>query len=69
MPTYRIEIDRSLCSGYGLCAQLAPELVAIGPDKLAALRVGETDDEAILDAALQCPLSAIAVFEGERQAA
>ena len=24
---YRIEIDRSLCSGFGACAELAPDVI------------------------------------------
>ena len=31
--TYRIEIDRSLCSGFGACAELAPRPFEIGPGR------------------------------------
>lgn len=58
---YRIEIDRSLCSGFGVCAELAPELFAVGPDGLAELRTGFTDDPAALEAADSCPMAAITV--------
>jgi ferredoxin len=58
---YRIEIDRSLCSGFGVCAELAPDVIAVGPDGLATIRTGLTDDPAVLDAAASCPMAAISV--------
>ena len=63
MTTYRIVIDRSLCSGFGTCAELAPELFEVGPDGVAATRVGTTGDPAVLDAAASCPMAAISVFD------
>jgi ferredoxin len=60
---YRIEIDRSLCSGFGSCAGLAPDAVELGSDGIARARVHETADEAILEAAGSCPMGAIAVFD------
>jgi ferredoxin len=60
---YRIEIDRSLCSAFGSCADLAPNLIELGPDNVARVRVGTTADEAALDAAGSCPMGAIAVFD------
>jgi ferredoxin len=63
MSLYTIEIDRSLCSGFGSCADLAPHLIQLDPSGIAALRVGETDDELALEAAASCPMGAIAVFD------
>jgi ferredoxin len=63
--TYRIVIDRALCSGFGACAAQAPTLIEIDRSGLAALRTGETDDESILDAADSCPMGAIAVFHSD----
>ena len=63
MSTYRIVIDRSLCSGFGTCAEMAPHVFEVGPDGIAAARVGESDDEAVLDAAAACPMAAIAVYD------
>jgi ferredoxin len=61
---YRIQIDRSLCSGFGVCAELAPEVITVGPDGLAQLRTGLTDDPAPLEAADSCPMAALnVVFE------
>ena len=63
MSQLRIEIDRSLCSGFGTCAELAPHLIQLDRSGLAALRVGATDDEVALDAAASCPMGAIAVYD------
>jgi ferredoxin len=63
MSTYRIVIDRSLCSGFGTCAEMAPDLFEVGADGIAGSRVGTTDDPAVLDAAASCPMGAISVFD------
>lgn len=60
---YGIEIDRSLCSGFGSCVELAPEVFELGGDGVAGVRVGESDDETVLDAAASCPMAAIRVFQ------
>jgi ferredoxin len=62
MTTYRIQIDRSLCSGFGTCAEMAPNLFSLDGSGVADARVGETDDAAVLDASAECPMGAIAVF-------
>jgi ferredoxin len=60
---YRIIIDRSLCSGFGSCAELAPGIFELDGEGLASLRVGTSDDAAVLDAASACPMAAISVIE------
>lgn len=60
---YRIVIDQSLCSGFGDCADLAPEVFELEHEGRAFLRVGESDDPAVLDAAGACPMGAISVVE------
>jgi ferredoxin len=60
---YRIQIDRTLCSGFGACAELAPEVIEVGADGLATLRAGLTSDPAVLEAAAACPMAAITVVE------
>ena len=60
---YRIQIDRSLCSGFGTCAELASEVFELDSSGTAAARVGRSDDPAVLDAAAACPMAAIAVTE------
>jgi ferredoxin len=60
---YRIVIDRSLCSGFGACADLAPDVFELDAGGTATVRVGESDDAAVVDAANACPMSAISVVE------
>ena len=67
MASYQIRIDTSLCSGFGSCTELAPDVFEVGPDGLARLRVAESDDPAVLEAAGSCPMGAIAVFDVEER--
>lgn len=60
---YKIEIDRTLCSGFGACAELAPDVITLDEDGLASVRVGSTSDPVVLEAAAQCPMAAITVYE------
>ena len=60
---YRIEIDRSLCSAYGTCIDVAPDLFELSDDLIAVARVGETDAEAAVEAASACPMGAIRLVE------
>jgi ferredoxin len=65
MSTYSIEIDRSLCSGFGSCLKESPTVFALDGDGIATLLVAETADEGVLAAAGSCPMGAIAVFDLE----
>jgi ferredoxin len=60
MSGYRIEIDRSLCSGMASCVKIAPDTFDLDQEGLAVLS-GIADDRAV-EAAECCPLGAIAVF-------
>jgi len=60
---YRIVIDRSLCSGFGACAELAPEIFELDDGGLVSLRTGTSPDPAVLEAASDCPMGAIEVIE------
>ncbi len=60
---YKIVIDRSLCSGFGACAELAPDIFELDSGGTASARVGESFDPAVLDAAAACPMAAITVIE------
>lgn len=60
---YRIAIDRSLCSGFGACAELAPEVFEVDGGGLVSVRIGTSDDPAVFDAAAACPMGAISVAE------
>ncbi len=63
MTTYRIEIDRTLCSGFGSCVQAAPGAFALDAGGIATPLVVLSDDERVLDAAASCPMGAISVTE------
>jgi ferredoxin len=65
----RIEIDRSLCSGFGSCVSAAPELFRLGDDGVAVLLVGESDAPAALEAARSCPMGAILLLDEQGQEA
>ena len=61
---FRITIDRSLCSGYGECVGIAPEVFQLGKDHVSLVVDPEgTDDELILDAARACPVDAITLID------
>ena len=66
MSTYRIVIDRALCSGFGACAEHAPD--SSSSTALASPRARRRNGRrGILDAAAACPMGAIAVFARERR--
>jgi ferredoxin len=58
---HRIEIDRSLCSGFGSCVDSAPALFRLGDDGIAVALVDASAAPAALDAAAACPMGAIVV--------
>lgn len=60
MTLYRVQIDRSLCSGFGACAAELPDLFSLDGSGLATA-AAETGDERVLDAADACPMGAILV--------
>lgn len=60
---YKIVIDRSLCSGFGSCAELAPEVFEVDAGGLVSLRVGTSADPSVLEAASACPMGAIQIVE------
>ena len=62
---HEIVIDRSLCSGFGTCAELAPDIFELDSGGTATVRVGRSDDPAVLDAAAACPMAAIRIIERE----
>ena len=60
---YRITIDRNLCSGFGACAELAPDVFEVDDGGVVNARVGTSSDPAVVEAAAACPMAAIAVVE------
>lgn len=61
MTVYRIEIDRSLCSGFGACVDEAGEAFRV--ENGVAVAVATSTDPRVLDAAAACPMGAITVVE------
>jgi len=61
--TYRIVIDGLACSGFGDCAEFAPDVFELDSHGKALLRVGTSSDPAVLEAAAACPMGAISVEE------
>jgi ferredoxin len=60
---YRIVIDGLACSGFGDCADLAPDVFELDSHGKALLRARTSSDPAVLDAAAACPMDAIRVEE------
>ena len=60
----RVSADRSRCCGYGLCAQLCPQVYKLDADGLVYLESGivppELEEEA-REGAAACPAEALAV--------
>jgi len=65
---YRIEIDSSLCSAYGTCIDVAPDLFELSEDLIARARVVETDAEAAVEAVSACPMGAIRLVDNRAEA-
>jgi ferredoxin len=63
MSKYCISIDSGLCSGFGSCVDLAPDLFRLESGGVAATITAATDNPAALDAADSCPMGAIVVTE------
>jgi ferredoxin len=58
---YRVEIDRSLCSGMASCVKVDPATFDLDGEGIAVI-TGEAGEGAI-EAAECCPFGAIAVFD------
>jgi ferredoxin len=63
--TYRIVIDRALCSGFGECTNLAPGSFRLESDGTAVVIADLTDDDRVREAAAACPMAAIQVIEAD----
>lgn len=61
MTLYRIEIDRSLCVGYGGCLNEAPDV--FGLEDGLAVSPSTSSDVRVVEAAALCPVGAILVQE------
>lgn len=59
---YQVEIDRRLCSGTSNCIEDAPLAFEMGPDGIARVLPGATDEDLLLGART-CPMEAIRVVD------
>lgn len=60
----RVEIDLTLCVGFGDCVDVAPESFELDEDGLAAFVRPEDDDRGrLLEACRSCPVDAITVHD------
>jgi ferredoxin len=61
--SFQVIIDRSVCNGYGACADIDPADFAIGADGIAVASHAAGDAEAAREAQRQCPMGAITVLD------
>jgi ferredoxin len=62
----RVAADRSRCCGYGLCAQICPEIYTLDADGLVVLAtdtVPEGMEEVAREGAAACPAEALVIEE------
>ena len=62
---YGVTIDRSLCSGYGVCEAISPDVFVLDDEGLAAVKQGVSEDEAVREACDNCPMGAITLVKME----
>ncbi|GEB50238.1 MULTISPECIES: ferredoxin [Streptomyces] len=59
---WRIEVDRDVCIGSGMCAATAPDGFRLDSARRSRPLAGERDpDEQVLTAAENCPVEAITI--------
>lgn len=68
----RIKLDRTLCDGFGTCAEHAPETFSLDDWGYASLFPGRSevasgDEDGVRRAILDCPVHAITELPGERR--
>jgi ferredoxin len=62
----RVQIDRSLCVGFGDCVKASPEAFALDAETMAVFLAPENvSREALLEACASCPADAITVWDAE----
>ena len=61
-----VEVDRTLCFGFGDCVDTAPAVFALDDQNTAIVLDSDGDDpEIIVEAAQNCPVDAIIVRDDE----
>ena len=62
----RVVVDRNLCEGNGVCADVAPELFVVGDDDLARVLIEHPGEELrgkLEEAVRRCPRQALKLVE------
>jgi ferredoxin len=62
----KVHVNSQICAGFGICLGIAPEVFELHEDGYAIVLVSEVkpeDEEAMRQAASQCPSQAISVSE------
>lgn len=63
----QVEVDLNLCQGYGVCAQIAPEVFDLDDDGYAVVPEGtpvpEGMEDKVREAAEACPAIAVLITE------
>jgi len=63
-----IEIDRTLCFGFGDCVDTAPGVFALDDEEKAVVLDPDAEDlDFILEAAQNCPVDAIIITDAQGQ--
>lgn len=63
----KISVDRGRCEGYGVCAEVAPDLLHLDDDGELVVDVEELEPEqaeGAASAARVCPVAALSVRDG-----
>jgi ferredoxin len=62
----RVQIDRTLCVGFGDCVKASPEAFALDSETLAVFVAPEgVSRETLLEACGACPVDAITVWDAD----
>lgn len=62
----KVHVNSKICAGFGVCLGIAPEVFALHDDGYAIVLVSEVkpeDEDAVRQAANQCPARAISLTE------
>ena len=64
----KVRVDASLCAGFSACLGVCPDVFELHDDGYAVVRVSEVPqalEDAVREAARQCPTGAISVSEDD----
>ena len=66
MPKLRVTVDLNVCVGNAMCEHFAPNTFELNEERQSAVKDPNGDDvEAVIEAAENCPVTAIMVEDAE----